>query len=68
MSPQNTHWILWTYPLAFTFGLYPMQHGGISPIWLVLLPALWMRPWRNSEGKKALYLALGGVMGIIIWA
>ncbi|MBU3584548.1 hypothetical protein ICN41_11175, partial [Polynucleobacter sp. 15G-AUS-farblos] len=25
MSPQNTHWILWTYPLAFTFGLYPMQ-------------------------------------------
>ncbi len=65
---DNTRWILTTYPLALTFGLYPMQHGGISPIWLMLLPALWTRPWEFEAGRKALYLGLGSVAGILVWA
>lgn len=65
---DNIKWILTTYPLALTFGLYPMQLGGISPIWLMLVPALWMRPWQFEAGRKALYLALGGVVGILAWA
>jgi 4-amino-4-deoxy-L-arabinose transferase-like glycosyltransferase len=65
---NNIKWILTTYPLALTFGLYPMQHGGISPIWLMLVPTLWMRPWQSESGRKALYLGLGGVAGILAWA
>ncbi len=67
-NADNTRWILATYPLALTFGLYPMQGGGISPIWLMLVPALWMRPWQSEPGRKALYLGLGGVTGILAWA
>jgi hypothetical protein len=67
-NSDNTSWILTTYPLALTFGIYPMQHGGISPIWLMLIPALWMRPWQSEAGRKALYLCLGGVAGIVAWA
>lgn len=65
---DSTRWILTTYPLALTFGIYPMQHGGISPIWLMLIPALWMRPWQSEAGRKALYLGLGGVAGMLAWA
>lgn len=67
-NADNTRWILTTYPLALTFGLYPMQHGGVSPIWLMLIPALWMRPWQSESGRKALYLGVGGVVGILAWA
>ncbi len=67
-NADSTAWILKTYPLALTFGLYPMQHGGISPIWLMLLPALWMRPWQSVSGRKALYLGIGGVVAILAWA
>ncbi|NJD24007.1 MAG: hypothetical protein FIB06_01230 [Betaproteobacteria bacterium] len=66
-DPEKTGWILKTYPLAVTFGLYPMQHGGISAMWLVLLPALWTRPWQLEGGRKALYLATGGIVALIVW-
>lgn len=66
-DPANTKWIVTTYPLAVTFGLYPMQHGGISPLWLVLLPVLWGRPWRTEGGQKALFLAAGGIFATIVW-
>ena len=45
-----------------------MQHGGISSIWLMLIPALCMRPWQSEAGRKALYLGSGGVAGILAWA
>lgn len=64
---EETRWIVATYSLAATFGLYPMQHGGISPIWLMLLPALAVRPWRNESGRKALWIAVGGLLGLAAW-
>ena len=66
-SADSTRWMLTTYPLALTFGLYPMQHGGISPLWLMLVPALWMRPWQSETGRKALFLGLGGIAGVLAW-
>ncbi len=66
-NAEYTRWIMATYPLAVTFGKYPMQHGGISPLWLMLLPALWMRPWQSESGRKALYLALGSLAGMCAW-
>jgi len=67
-NPDNTRWIFTTYPLALTFGLYPMQHGGVSAIWLMLIPSLWMRPWQSETGRKALYLSLGGIAAILAWS
>lgn len=67
-DPINTKWIVTTFPLAVTFGLYPMQHGGISPMWLILLPVLWGRPWRSEGGRKALYLAVAGLLATSAWA
>lgn len=64
---DSTRWILQTYPLALTFGNYPLQHGGLSPIWLILAPALLTKPWQTAHGKKALYIALGSIVGLFIW-
>lgn len=64
---ENTGWIVRTYPLALTFGQYPMQHGGVSPLWLVLLPALWSRPWQSEGGQKAALLAVGGMLAVVAW-
>lgn len=66
-NAEYTSWIAWTFPLAATFGKYPMQHGGISPMWLMLLPALWMKPWQSDGGRKALYLALGSLAALAAW-
>jgi hypothetical protein len=67
-DPDSTRWIFTTYPLALTFGLYPMQHGGISAIWLMLIPSLWMCPWQSVTGRKALYLSFGGIAAILAWS
>ncbi|MEL6881893.1 MAG: hypothetical protein AAFP09_15305, partial [Cyanobacteria bacterium J06607_10] len=66
-SPENTRWLLMTYPLALIFGNYPLQHGGLSPIWLVLFPTIAMRPWKSEAGLKSLYLACGGLTGMMAW-
>ena len=66
-NAEYTRWIAWTFPLAVTFGKYPMQHGGISPMWLMLLPALWLKPWQSEGGRKALYLALGSLAALAAW-
>ena len=66
-NAEYTKWIVETYPLAVTFGKYPMQHGGISPLWLILLPTLWMRPWQSVGGGRALYFAIGGLLGLGAW-
>lgn len=66
-NAEYTRWIVRTYPFAVTFGKYPMQHGGISPMWLMLIPALLMRPWQSEGGKKAMWLAAGGLVGMCVW-
>lgn len=66
-NAEYTRWIVRTYPLAVTFGKYPMQHGGVSPMWLMLIPALLMKPWQSEGGRKALWLAVGSMAGLCVW-
>lgn len=66
-SAEFTRWIVKTYPFAVTFGKYPMQHGGVSPMWLMLIPALLMKPWQSEGGRKALWLAAGSLAGLCAW-
>lgn len=66
-SAEFTRWIVKTYPFAITFGKYPMQHGGVSPMWLMLIPALLMKPWQSEGGRKALWLAAGSLSGLCVW-
>ncbi len=66
-KPEDVRWIVATYPLAVTFGVYPMQHGGVSALWLMLLPALGTAPWRNSRARPALWLAIGSLAGLLAW-
>lgn len=60
-----TAWIQATYPLALTFGRYPMQYGQISIGWLLILPCfLAVRRWQN---KCSLVLLAGALLAIAAW-
>lgn len=66
---ENTRWIILTYPLALTFGQYPMQHGNITPLLLAFLPFLFffsknLSPFRN---QRLMVLTLSSVVGILFW-
>ncbi len=69
-SPENTTWILKTYPLVWTFGQYPMQHGVLSPLVWAALPALLLVKWKNIDWKRdpAVALAIAGALGMLVWA
>ena len=66
-SPENTRWIVSTYPLALTFGQYPMQHGNIGVPILAALPFLLVPALRREAGTTAIWLALAGIAGVIAW-
>jgi len=68
-SPENTRWIVLTYPLALTFGQYPMQFGNISPLWLAFLPSLFLFPkWLGLFHNKPLsYLTASSLFGVMFW-
>lgn len=67
-SAENTRYILLTYPVALTFGLYPMQDGNISPLILALLP-LWISyKKKNSFLQNKLFIVTAAaVIGVIVW-
>ena len=67
-GPEDTRWIVSTYPLALVFGRYPMQGGNLSWLWLSLLPlaALLPRPerwWRSV----VVQLTVVGLLGAVLW-
>lgn len=67
-SPENTHWILWSYPIALTLGKYPMQHGNVSPLLLAFAPML-LLAWRNGfkPSRSAVTLAVAGLVSVGLW-
>lgn len=67
-SPENTKWIVLTYPFALIFGQYPMQGGNISPLWLAFLPFLVCFPKNLREFSQPLAaLTLSSVFGVVMW-
>jgi hypothetical protein len=67
-SPEDTRWLLMTYPLAIVFGQYPMQGGTLSVLVLALLPLTLLLPrpkvWRES---LLVQLVLVAPIGIVLW-
>lgn len=58
-NQRDTFWILLTYPLALTYGSYPMMGGNLSFLWLAVLPLLLVFKkdlFQKSENTKALFV------------
>ena len=67
-SPEDTRWLLMTYPLAIVFGRYPMQGGTLSVLVLVLLPLTLLLPRPKVWWESLLVqLVLVAPMGIVLW-
>lgn len=65
-SPENTKWIMMTYPLALTFGQYPMQFGNLSPLLLAFMPIMFFGIV-SVEDKRLKYLTLSAIFGLLFW-
>jgi hypothetical protein len=67
-SPENTLWIITTYPFALLFGQYPMQYGNLTPFAFLGIPMLFAI--KNVDRKQRKYLVHLFVMGsitVILW-
>lgn len=72
-SPEITHYILSIYPLAWTFGQFPMQHGNLSPFVWAALPAVFFVKrkrimFKTFVDNKPLLFAVAGGIAMIVWA
>ena len=67
-NSENTRWIFMTYPFALVFGLYPMQHGQISVLWLMFLPVAFWQAFRPTAFKNAKRLWAAALISLLIWA
>ncbi|MCM2284759.1 MAG: hypothetical protein NDI81_08265 [Desulfobacula sp.] len=67
-SPENTRWILLTYPFALIYGKYPMQAGNLSPLLLAFVPML-ILAWRQGfkPGRSSVTLAIAGLVSVCMW-
>jgi hypothetical protein len=68
-TPENTRWIVETYPLALVFGSYPMQHGTLSFLWLALLPLVLclLTTWRAGHYSQLTVLTIAALCGLAAW-
>jgi hypothetical protein len=67
-TPENTRWIVLTYPFALTLGKYPMQYGTLSALTLAFLPLLLMR---NVAARRAApplrILTVAALVAVLAW-
>lgn len=67
-APEVIRRIVATYPLALTFGRYPMQGGNLTFLWLAFLPLLWWLPRPARLRDSLLFqLCLAGLAGTLVW-
>jgi hypothetical protein len=67
-SPENTKWIIISYPFALFFGQYPMQYGNITPFLLLGVPLLFtLKNLAKDEKRKAQTLFVMGFVPIVLW-
>lgn len=72
-SPEVTEYILSIYPIAWTFGQFPMQHGNLSPYVWATLPMLFLVRWKKTSfgallDNKSVLFAFAGGLGMLSWA
>ena len=67
-SPENTRWIVLTYPFALTLGKYPMQHGTLSALTLALWPLILLRSETSPRVTPALRnLTIAALVAVLAW-
>jgi hypothetical protein len=67
-SPENTKFILSTYPIAVIFGKYPMQDGNLSALVLAFTPLLILLKKPASLMQSGLFLiTMVAIIGLITW-
>lgn len=70
-SATDTTWILATYPFALVFGMYPMQGGNLSALWLAALPLSLFLPWfrwsTTSLRNPLVQITLSACIGLLCW-
>jgi hypothetical protein len=64
-----TRRILFTYPLALTYGSYWAQYGNLSPLLLAFLPLVFYLPRpRPFFSSPLVIVSLTGLIGILAWS
>jgi hypothetical protein len=67
-TPENTRWIVLTYPFALTLGKYPMQHGTLSALTLAFLPLMLMRNIAARRAPAPLrFLTIAALVAVLAW-
>lgn len=67
-SPENTKFILLTYPIAIIYGQYPMQGGNISALILAFLPLLMLMKKPVSLMQSKLFqVTIAAIVSLLTW-
>jgi hypothetical protein len=67
-SPKVIKKIILTYPLALTFGRYPMQYGTMSATMLAFIPlVLLVRRSKKFMMRPMFQMTVLGLLGLLIW-
>src|SRR5262249_3321925 len=68
VGPEATRRIILTYPLAVTYGQYPMQDGNISALVLAFVPLLLLGSRsRQLRESPIVQLSTAALSGIVLW-
>jgi hypothetical protein len=67
-GPGITRQILFTYPLALTYGSYWAQYGGISPLVIAFAPlAIFLPRPRSLLSSPLAALTIAALVGVLAW-
>jgi len=68
-GPEVTRYILFTYPLALTYGTFWAQYGNLSALILAFFPLLIFLPRpRSFFSSPLVMITLSALVGIVTWA
>jgi hypothetical protein len=67
-SPKVIKKIILTYPLALTYGRYPMQYGTMSTMVLAFIPLVLLLPKPKRLTTSSMFqITIIGLLGVVIW-
>jgi hypothetical protein len=71
ISAADAVWVVATYPFALAFGMYPMQGGNLSVLWLAALPLAFFLPrprWSSQSFCSTLVqVTVSACVGLTCW-
>jgi len=68
ISNETIKKLIFTYPLALSYGKYPFQMGTMSKLYLAFCPLILLIPKKKKLMQNQMFqITLIGIIGIIIW-